>query len=70
MLARWEGKFLTSKYTSLRYHYLMEKVSSREIELSYVQTGEQLTDILKNPLVGPGFEELINKLVKGQADGS
>ena len=59
ILSRGEGKFLTSKHISLRYHYLNEKVLSKEIALEYIPTEEQLADLLTKPLATVRFKELL-----------
>lgn len=49
-LSRGEGKFLQSKHTDMRYHYLKENIAEGEIILQDININEQLADILTNPL--------------------
>ena len=39
-----------SKHIDVRYHYIREKVESNDIILIYVNTQEQLADLLTKPL--------------------
>lgn len=66
VLARGEGKFLTSKHIGLRYHYLREKVASQEIELAYISTDKQLADLLTKPLAFARFDKLMKQVVFNQ----
>jgi hypothetical protein len=56
-----------TKHINLRYHYLREKVTNREIILDWVQLANQLADSLTKPLSAPAFEAWIYQL--GLTDG-
>ena len=47
-----------TKYISIKYHVLREKVSEKEIKLEYVSTKDQIIDIFTEPLPKDTFEYL------------
>ncbi|MHC6131856.1 Ty1/Copia family ribonuclease HI, partial [Serratia marcescens] len=47
-----------TKHISIRYHFLKEKVSEKEIILDFVPTKEQLADIFTKPLPREAYEYL------------
>lgn len=49
VLSGGEGKFLQSKHISIRYHYLQENIGDKSIVLKFIQTDDQLADILTKP---------------------
>jgi hypothetical protein len=55
------------KHINLRYHYLRDKITNREIILDWVQSANQLADGLTKALLAPAFEAWIYQL--GLIDG-
>ena len=53
-----------TKHIDIKHHFIREHVAKQEFELSYINTKEQLADILTKPLARIRFEFLINKLMK------
>ena len=51
-----------TKHIPIKYHFLREQKDKNEINLEYVDTKEQITDIFTNPLPREAFEYLRNKL--------
>ncbi|KAI4387770.1 hypothetical protein MLD38_000175 [Melastoma candidum] len=51
-----------SKHIELRYHFLRDHIQSGRIDIQYVNTEQQLTDILTKPLDKKMFEYLRNEL--------
>jgi hypothetical protein len=44
-----------SKHIDIRYHFIREAVENREVELTYVPTAENVTDIFTKALAAPKF---------------
>ena len=53
------------KHIDIRYHFIREKVTSKEIIPSYINTKEQLADILTKPIPKDQFEKLREELGVG-----
>ena len=51
-----------TKHINLRYHYLREKITNKEIILNWIQSANQLTDSLTKPLSVSAFEAWIHQL--------
>jgi hypothetical protein len=51
-----------TKHIAIRYHFLRDHQQRGDIEISYVSTKEQLTDILTKPLDDKTFTKLRHKL--------
>lgn len=51
-----------TKHIEVRHHFIREKILSREINLEYVPTGEQLADIFTKALGRIAFERIRGKL--------
>ena len=51
-----------TKHIEVHYHFVREKVLSKEVDLSHVSTGEQVVDILTKPLGRTKFEKFIYEL--------
>jgi len=51
-----------SKHIDIQFHYVREKVASKEIALRYVATDDMNADIFTKPLPGPRHAELVKKL--------
>ena len=47
-----------SKHIDVKYHFVRGRAESREIVLEYIDTKEQLADILTKALDGPTFTRL------------
>ena len=47
-----------SKHIDVKYHFVRERVASKEIVLEYINTSDQLADILTKALDGIKFREL------------
>ena len=51
-----------SKHIELQHHFVREKIESKEIELTYCSTSENVADIFTKPVGGIHFEDLRKKL--------
>lgn len=51
-----------TKHIKVHYHFIREKVQSKEIDLTYCPTGEQVADILTKPLGKDKFQILRDKI--------
>lgn len=51
-----------TKYIEIQYHFIKEKVLSRDIKLTHVSTNEQLADIFIKPLRRIKFESMRSRL--------
>ena len=51
-----------TKYISIKYHFLREKVANKKIRLEYVSTKEQIVDIFTKPFPKDTFEYLCGML--------
>ncbi|GLJ05329.1 hypothetical protein SUGI_0016200 [Cryptomeria japonica] len=51
-----------SKHVSIKYHFLTENVSEKEMKLEYVSTKEKIVDIFTKPLHADTFVYLRDKL--------
>jgi hypothetical protein len=56
------GDYKKSKHIDVKYHFVRERVASKEIVLEYIDTKEQLADILTKALDGPSFTRLREKI--------
>lgn len=50
-----------TNHISIRYHFLRDKVSEKEVKLEYVSTKEQIVDIFTKSLSKDTFEYLRDK---------
>ena len=50
------------KHIEIKYQYIRDMVEKGVVELQYVATDEQLTDVLTKPLYKVKFEYFRNKL--------
>ena len=51
-----------AKHIPIKYHYLREQATSKNISLDYIPTQEQMVDIFTKPLNKDMFEHLRQKL--------
>jgi hypothetical protein len=51
-----------SKHIEIRYHYIRDMVQRESINLQYVNTDEQVSDVLTKPLSHVKFEHFRDKL--------
>ena len=51
-----------TKYIPIKYHYLREQVSQKNVRLQYIDTREQIADIFTKPLCKESFECHRNKM--------
>jgi len=51
-----------TKHIPIKYHYVREQVSQKNIKLEYVGTKEKIDDIFTKPLPHEAFEYLCQKL--------
>jgi hypothetical protein len=56
------------KHIAIDYHFVLDKVSTGQLTVSYVSTHDQLADALTKPLPRPKFTQLCSKI--GISDGS
>ena len=56
------GDYKNSKHIDVKYPFVRERVASKEIILEYIDTKEQLADILTEALDGPAFTRLREKI--------
>jgi hypothetical protein len=50
------------KHIPIKYHFLREKVSEKNIRVEYVGTKEQVADIFTKPLPWESFEYLFQRI--------
>ena len=55
-----------SKHIDVKYHFVRERVASKEIILEYVNTNDQLADIMTKALDGIKFRELRERIFGNQ----
>jgi hypothetical protein len=53
-----------TKHIDIKHHFIREHVSNQDFELSYIDTKNQLADILTKPLARIRFEFLLDKLMR------
>lgn len=46
------------KHIDIKHHFIREKIVEGLIKLSYIETSEQVADLLTKPLSGPTFVKL------------
>ena len=51
-----------TKHISIKYHFLREQVTEKNIRVEYVGTKEQVADIFTKPLPWEAFEYLLQRL--------
>ena len=51
-----------TKHIPIKYHYLREQVSQKDVKLEYIDTKEQIADIFTKPLPKEAFERLRKKM--------
>ncbi len=51
-----------TKHIDIKYHFIREKVANKQVLIEYVETEEQIADILTKPLTKGPFEHLREKL--------
>ena len=54
----------TVKHMLLKYHYLRDLVSDRQVQLQYVSTIDQLADVFTKPLSRSLFTRLVPFIVR------
>ena len=47
-----------TKHIGVRYHFIREKVESKEVDVEYIPTGDQVADVLTKPLPREQHEKL------------
>jgi hypothetical protein len=50
------------KHIEIRYHFTHDMMQRGDIKLQYVETNEQVADVLTNPLSRVNFEHFQDKL--------
>ena len=56
-----------SRHINIRYYWIQDRISSGELDISYVSTNSMVADILTKPLQGDKFEEMRNLLLNWNA---
>jgi hypothetical protein len=51
--------YAKTKHINIQYHFIREHVTNDIIQLSYINTKEQLADMLTKALSGPTFKYLV-----------
>ena len=51
-----------TKHIDIQYHFIREHVTNDTIQLSYINTKEQLADVLTKALSGPTFKYLVRQI--------
>jgi hypothetical protein len=51
-----------AKHINVKWHFVREKIMSKEVEVKYIPTGDQLADIMTKALAGPAHEQQTAKL--------
>ncbi len=51
-----------SKHIDIQYHFIREKIESKEIEVSYITTDDMIADALTKPLARPKFAKFIGQM--------
>ena len=52
-----------TRHIAIRFFFISDRVTSKEINVEYMPTGEMLADILTKPLQGALFVKLRDKLL-------
>jgi hypothetical protein len=52
-----------TKHIDIRHHYIRDAIKNKEVELSWVDTNNQVADILTKPLAISQFDTLRSKLM-------
>ncbi len=53
-----------TKHIDIRHHFLREVITDGQIKLAWIQSKDQLADILTKPLQGETFKYIRNKIIK------
>jgi hypothetical protein len=53
-----------TKHIDIRYHFLREVIADGQIKLAWIQSKDQLADILTKPLQGGAFKHICDKIIK------
>lgn len=61
-IAHNEGSAGRSKHIDLRFHFVRDRIKSKEIELKFCETGKMIADVLTKPLGKNLFERHANNL--------
>lgn len=56
-----------SRHINIRYYWIKDRISSGELDISYVSTNSMVADILTKPLQGDKFEEMRDFLLNWSA---
>jgi hypothetical protein len=54
--------YAKTKHIDIQYHFIREHVTNNTIQLSYINTKEQLADMLTKALSGPTFKYLVKQM--------
>ena len=52
-----------TRHIAIRFFFISDRITSKEINVEYMPTGEMLADILTKPLQGALFVKLRDKLL-------
>jgi len=53
-----------TKHIDIRYHFLREVIADGQVKLAWIQSKDQLADILTKPLQGGPFKYIRDKIIK------
>ena len=51
-----------TKHINIQYHFIREHITNDTIQLSHINTKEQLADVLTKALSGPTFKYLVRQM--------
>jgi hypothetical protein len=51
-----------TKHVEVDYHFVRERVASRQLDVRLISTKDQVADIMTKPLLGPAFNKICSNL--------
>jgi hypothetical protein len=50
------------KHVEVDYHFVRERVASRQLDVRIISSSDQVADIMTKPLAGPAFSKICTNL--------